>query len=143
MRLSSLGLVRAVLGAAIAFGLAAASGARAQNAAPSAPPSAPAQSAPRSPLRALTDTLGWTVETDQGPNFVHDSRPSPKSMGYTRLTGPKKKRAPVRTPAQLAADTADLIAARDKAEARLKRLKAEKLAPIAPSKAPPPLKDHF
>lgn len=139
MNLSSPRLVRAAFGAAFAIGLAAASGARAQSAAPSAP----AQSAPRSPLRSLTDALGWTVESGQGPAFVRDSRPNPKSMGYTRLTDPKIKRAPVRTPAQLAADTADLISVRDQAEARLKRLKAEKLGPVAPTKPPPPLKDHF
>ena len=57
------------------------------------------------------------------------------------MTGVDKPRVAVKTPAELAADQASLIAERDKADARRKKLQAEKVDAVAPNKAPP-IKDE-
>ena len=58
-------------------------------------------------------------------------------MDYSHLTGVDKPRVAVKTPEQVEADKAALIAIRDKADAHRKRLQGEKLEAVAPNKAPP------
>jgi hypothetical protein len=95
------------------------------------------------PLRAATNWLGWTTEPGEGPDFVRQTRPDADKMDYSGLTGVDKQRAPVRTPAEIEADKAELIAARQKSAARLKKLGAEKMEPVAPAKAPPVTDEKF
>lgn len=102
---------------------------------------APAAQAQQNPVRALTNVLGWTKDTDDGPDFVRESRPDIKELGFSHVTGVDKPRVAVKTPAELEADKAALIADRDKAEARRKSLQAEKVVTVAPNKAPP-IKDE-
>ena len=109
-----------------------------------APEAAPAaQDAPASvnPLRAVTNFIGLTAEVGPRPDFVEQTHPD--KMDYSPLVGPEKKRIAVKTPAQVTADTADLIAVRDKATARLKKLSGEKAARIAPGPKPPAQQDQF
>ncbi len=94
--------------------------------------------AQQNPLRSLTDAIGLTTESGPPADFVRQSRPAdPDKMDYSGLSGVDKKRVPVRKPAEVEADKADLIATRDKANAQLKKLGAVKMAPVAPTKAPP------
>jgi hypothetical protein len=95
------------------------------------------------PLRAATNWLGLTTEATEGPDFVRQTRPDADKMDYSRLTGVDKQRAPVRTPAEVEADKAELIAARQKSAARMKKLGAEKMDPVAPAKAPPVTDEKF
>lgn len=97
--------------------------------------------AQQNPLRALTNALGWTKETDEGPDFVRETRPDMKSLNFSPLTGVDKPRAAVKTPAELEADKAALVAQRAKADAARKKLQAEQVAPVAPNH-PPPIKDE-
>ena len=117
----------AVLGGAAAF---------AQN-----PPPAPAQPNPMpaapNPFRAVTDFIGVTTETGPAPDFIRQTRPDANKMDYSNLTGVDKPRVPVKTPEQVEADKAALIATRDKADAHRKKLQGEKLEAVAPNKAPP------
>jgi hypothetical protein len=101
------------------------------------------QNVQQNPFRSLTDAIGLTTESGQGADFVRQSRPDLDKMDYSKLAGPEKKRAPVRTPAEIEADKAELVAEREKANARLKSLNGEKMAPVAPNKAPPPSDEHF
>ena len=98
---------------------------------------------PTNPLRAATNWLGWTTDAGEGPDFVRQTRPDADTMDYSRLTGIDKQRAPVRTPAEVEADKAELIAVREKSAARLKKLGAEKMDPVAPAKAPPVTDEKF
>jgi hypothetical protein len=103
----------------------------------------PQTSSPTNPLRAATNWLGWTTEAGDGPDFVRQTRPDADKMDYSHLSGVDKQRAPVRTPAEVEADKAELIAAREKSAARLKKLGAEKMDPVAPAKAPPVTDEKF
>ncbi len=97
-----------------------------------------AAQAQQSLFRSLADKMGLSTELGEAPDFVRQSRPdAAKTAHYSSLSGVDKKRVPVRTPAQVEADKADLIATRDKANARMKTLGAEKLEPVAPTTAPP------
>ncbi len=100
-----------------------------------------AASAQQNPLRALTDKLNWTSEAGDGPDFVTQSRPDPRTMDYSPLTGEEKKRVPVRTPDQVKADMDRLIKARGVADAKAKGLAAVKADPVAPNKVAP-IKDE-
>lgn len=95
------------------------------------------------PLRAATNWLGWTTEPGDAPDFVRQTRPDVDKLGYSHLTGVDKKRAAVRTPAEVEADKAELIAERNKSVARMKKLGAEKMDPVAPAKAPPVNDEKF
>jgi hypothetical protein len=108
--------------------------ASAQNPQPAQPTPMPA--APN-PFRAVTDSIGWTTETGAAPDFIRQTRPDADKMDYSHLTGVDKPRIAVKTPQQVEADKAALIATRDKADARRKKLQGEKLEAIAPNKAPP------
>jgi hypothetical protein len=88
------------------------------------------------PLRAVTDFMKITTETPQAPDFVRATRPDAETMDYSHLTGVDKKRAPVKTPEQVQADTKDLMATRARVDGRRKKLEGEKIAPVAPNKAP-------
>jgi hypothetical protein len=87
------------------------------------------------PLRAVTDFMKITTETPQAPDFVRATRPDAETMDYSHLTGVDKKRAPVRTPEQVQADTKDLMATRARVDGRRKKLEGEKIAPVAPNRA--------
>jgi hypothetical protein len=95
------------------------------------------------PFRSLTDALGMTTEAGDAPDFIRQTRPDAEKMDYSHLTGVDKKRAPVRTPAEVEADKAELVAVRDKSAARMKKLGAEKMTPVAPAKAPPATDEKF
>jgi hypothetical protein len=97
--------------------------------------------AQQNPVRALTNILGWTKDTDEGPDFVRETRPDLKELGFSHVTGVDKPRVAVKTPAELEAAQAGLIADRVKADAQRQKLQAEKVAPVAPAKAPP-IKDE-
>jgi alkanesulfonate monooxygenase SsuD/methylene tetrahydromethanopterin reductase-like flavin-dependent oxidoreductase (luciferase family) len=97
--------------------------------------------AQQSPLRALSDKLNWTAEAGDGPDFVTQSRPDPKTMGYSPLTGEEKKRVPVKTPDQVKADMDQLVKVRGLADAKAKGLNAVKADPVAPNKVAP-IKDE-
>ncbi len=97
--------------------------------------------AQQNPLRALTDKLNWTSEAGDGPDFVSQSRPDPKTMGYSPLIGEEKKRAPVKTPDQIKADMDQLVKDRGVADAKAKGLNAVKADPVAPNKVAP-IKDE-
>jgi len=97
--------------------------------------------AQQNPLRSLTDALHLTTEAQEGPDFVRESRPDIKTMEFLPLTGVDKPRAPVKTPAELEADKAALVAEREKADARRKKLQAEQVAPVAPNHVAP-IKDE-
>jgi len=104
------------------------------------PQPAPAQQTPKpaapNPFRAVTDFIGVTTETGDTPEFIRQTRPEGK-MDYSNLTGVDKPRIAVKTPEQVEADKAALIAIRDKADAHRKKLQSEKLEAVAPNKAPP------
>jgi hypothetical protein len=95
------------------------------------------------PIRTLTDKMGLTTESGDGADFVRQSRPDQEKMDYSNLTGVDKKRIPVKTPAEVEATKAELVAAREKSNARSKKLNGEKLAPVTPAKAPPASDEHF
>jgi hypothetical protein len=97
--------------------------------------------AQQSPVRAVTNMLGWTKDTDDGADFVRETRPDLNNLGFSHVTGVDKPRVAVKTPAELEADRASLIADREKADARRKKLQAEKVDAVAPNKAPP-IKDE-
>jgi hypothetical protein len=95
------------------------------------------------PFRSLTDAIGITTQAGEGPDFIRQTRPDADKMDYSNLTGVDKKRAPVRTPAEVEADKAELVALREKSALRMKKLGAEKMAPVAPAKAPPVTDEKF
>jgi hypothetical protein len=97
---------------------------------------APVPPAPN-PFRAVTDFLKLTTESGEAADFVRQTRPDADKMDYSHLTGVDKSRVPVKTPEQVEADKAALIATRDSADARRKKLQGEKLQAVAPNKAPP------
>ena len=105
------------------------------------PQPAPAQPTPMpaapNPFRAVTDFIGVTTETGAAPDFIRQTRPDADKMDYSHLTGVDKPRVAVKTPEQVEADKAALIAIRDKADVRRKKLQGEKLEAVAPNKAPP------
>jgi hypothetical protein len=109
-------------------------------AAPQNPPAAaqlaPVPAAPN-PFRAVTDFMKLTTESGEAADFVRQTRPDADKMDYSHLTGVEKPRVPVKTPEQVEADKAALIATRDNADARRKKLQGEKLEAVAPNKAPP------
>src|SRR5208282_757330 len=86
------------------------------------------------PFRAMTDWMGITTEAGEAPDFVRQTRPDLEKTDYSHLSGVDKKRVPVRTPAEVEADKAELTAERDKSAERLKKLGAEKVDPVAPTK---------
>ncbi len=100
-------------------------------------------SAQTNPFRAVTDWMGMTTEAGEAPDFVRQTRPDLDHTDYSHLTGVDKKRVPVRTPAEVEADKAELTAERDKSAERMKKLGAEKVDPVAPTKAPPMTDEHF
>ncbi|WP_298421236.1 hypothetical protein [Rhodoblastus sp.] len=112
-------------GALTAFALAGAAEARAQ----------------QNPLHSLTNTLGWTTDAGDGPDFVQQSRPDGKTMGYSALAGAEKKRVPVKKPEELKADQDKLVADRAQADAKRKQLQGASVDAVAPSKAAP-IKDE-
>ncbi|WP_294534410.1 hypothetical protein [uncultured Rhodoblastus sp.] len=95
------------------------------------------------PFRSLTDALGMTTETGEGPDFIRQTRPEGDKMDYSHLTGVDKLRKPIRTPAEVEADKAELVSLREKSAARMKKLGAEKMTPVAPAKAPPATDEKF
>lgn len=97
---------------------------------------APVPPAPN-PFRAVTDFMGLTTESGEAPEFIRQTRPDADKMDYSHLTGVDKPRIAVKTPEQVEADKAALIATRDNADARRKKLQGEKLEAVAPNKAPP------
>jgi hypothetical protein len=99
--------------------------------------------AQENPFRMLTNTLGITTDAGEGADFVRQSRPDAEKMDYSNLTGVDKKRAPVKTPAEVEAAKAELVAEREKTNVRLKKLNGEKMDPVAPAKAPPVTDEHF
>ncbi len=103
--------------------------------------SSSAARAQQNPLRALSDKLNWTSEAGDGPDFVSQSRPDPKAMGYSPLTGEEKQRVPVKTPDQVKADMDQLVKDRGLADAKAKGLNAVKADPVAPNKVAP-IKDE-
>jgi hypothetical protein len=103
---------------------------------PAAAQPAPVPAAPN-PLRAVTDFLKLTTESGEAADFVRQTRPDADKMDYSHLTGVEKPRVPVKTPEQVEADKAALIATRDNADARRKKLQGEKQEAVAPNKAPP------
>jgi hypothetical protein len=111
-------------------------GALAQQNQPAATQPAPVPAA-SNPFRAVTDFMGLTTESAEAPDFVRQTRPDGDKMDYSHLTGVEKPRIPVKTPEQVEADKAALIATRDKADGRRKKLQGEKLEAVAPNKAPP------
>jgi len=121
---------------------AAAQAARSQPAAgqknqPASAQLAPVPPAPN-PFRAVTDFMGLTTESGEAPDFIRQTRPDADKMDYSHLTGVDKPRIAVKTPEQVEADKAALIAIRDGADARRKKLQGEKMEAVAPNKAPPP-----
>lgn len=137
---SALPPVRSRISAWAAFALTASMAAFCGQAA-RAQSAAPTQQA--NPLRAVTDFLRITTDPGEAPDFVRATRPDVDKLGYSHLTGVDKPRIPVKTPEQVEASRADLVAARAKAEGRRKKLADEKLAPVAPSAPPPPMTDKF
>ena len=103
---------------------------------PAAAQLAPVPPAPNL-FRAVTDFMGVTTESGEAPEFIRQTRPDADKMDYSHLTGVDKPRIAVKTPEQVEADKAALIATRDKADARRKKLQGEKLEAVAPNKAPP------
>jgi hypothetical protein len=97
---------------------------------------APVPPAPN-PFRAVTDFMGITTESGEAPEFIRQTRPDAEKMDYSHLTGVDKPRIAVKTPEQVEADKAALIATRDNADARRKKLQGEKMEAVAPNKAPP------
>jgi len=95
------------------------------------------------PVRAVTNAAGLTAPTGERPDFVRESRPAEESMDYVSFIAPQKKRIPVKTPEQAAADDADLVATKTKAQDRLRKLQAEKVDQLAPAPKPPPVTDKF
>ncbi len=95
------------------------------------------------PFRAVTDWMGMTTEAGEAPDFVRQTRPDLEHTDYSHLSGVDKKRAPLRTPAEVAADKAELVTEREKSAERMKKLGAEKVDPVAPTKAPPVTDEHF
>jgi hypothetical protein len=103
----------------------------------------PARAQESNPLRALTNAIGLTAPTGQRPDFVQESRPAENKMDFVPFTGPSKQRMPVKTPAQIADDDAALVAARERAQARMKKLGSEAVDPPAPAPKPPAVTDRF
>ena len=95
------------------------------------------------PLRAVTNAIGLTAPTGERPDFVRESRPDEEKMDFVPFLGPEKKRIPVKTAAQAAADDAELVAARNQAQGRLKKLQSESVEQLAPAPKPPPVQDKF
>ena len=95
------------------------------------------------PLRAVTNAIGLTAPTGERPDFVRESRPNEEKMDFVPFLGPEKKRIPVKTPAQAAADDAELVAAKTVAQGRLKKLQSESVEQLAPAPKPPQVEDKF
>ncbi|MCW2273868.1 hypothetical protein GJ654_08260 [Rhodoblastus acidophilus] len=95
------------------------------------------------PLRAVTNAIGLTAPTSDRPDFIRQSRPDEEKMDFVPFLAPEKKRIPVKTPAQAAADDADLVAAKNQAQARLKKLQSESVEQLAPAPKPPAVQDKF
>lgn len=96
-----------------------------------------------SPLRAVTNAIGLTAPATDRPDFIRESRPEEEKMDFVPFLAPEKKRIPVKTPAQAAADDADLVAAKTQAQARLKKLQSEPVDAVAPAPKPPAVDDKF
>ena len=73
---------------------------------------APVPPAPNA-FRAVTDFMGITTELGEAPEFIRQTRPDADKMDYSHLTGVDKPRVAVKTPEQVEADKAALIAIRD------------------------------
>lgn len=113
----------------------------APNPAKPAKPPIPADPPAPNPFRAVTDFMRITTEANEPADFVRETRPD--AMDYSHLTGVDKPRAPLKTPEEIEADKAALIATREKADSRRKKLQDEKLQAIAPNKAPPATDERF
>jgi hypothetical protein len=103
----------------------------------------PACAEETSPLRAVTNAIGLTAPASDRPDFIRESRPDEEKMDFVPFLAPEKKRIPVKTPAQAAADDADLVAAKTQAQARLKKLQSESVEQLAPAPKPPTVQDKF
>jgi hypothetical protein len=104
---------------------------------------APASAQESNPLRAVTDAIGLTAPTGERPDFVRESRPDEDKMDFVPFLKSDKPRIPVKTPAQAAADDADLVAAGNRARGRVKKLQSESVEALAPAPKPPPVQDKF
>jgi hypothetical protein len=104
---------------------------------------APAGAEENNPLRALTNAIGLTAPTAERPDFVQQSRPDEQKMDFVPFLGPDKKRIPLNTPAQIAADDAALVAEKNRAQARMKKLGAERVDQPAAAPKPPAVTDQF
>jgi hypothetical protein len=95
------------------------------------------------PLRAVTNAIGLTAPTGERPDFVRETRPDEEKMDFVPFVGPEKKRIPVKTPEQAAADDAALVATKNQAQGRLKKLQSENVEQLAPAPKPPAMTDKF
>ncbi len=100
-----------------------------------------AAQAQQNPLRALTDKLNWTSEAGDGPDFVRESRPDSKTMGFAPLTGEEKQRIAVKKPDEVKADMDRLVKTRKRADSMRRGLNAVKVDPVAPNDTAP-IKDE-
>jgi len=100
--------------------------------------------AQENPLRSVTNAIGLTTPTSaERPDFVRASRPDEEKMDFIPFVGPEKKRIPLKTPEQAAADDAALVADKSRAQARLKKLQAQPVEKLAPAPKPPAVTDQF
>jgi len=99
--------------------------------------------AQENPLRAVTNAIGLTAPTGERPDFVRESRPDEEKMDFIPFIGPEKKRIPLKTPEQAAADDAALVADKNRAQGRLKKLQSEHVERLAPAPKPPAVTDKF
>jgi hypothetical protein len=97
----------------------------------------------RNPFNIVTDAIGLTAPTAERPDFVRESRPDEQKMDFVPFTGPDKKRIPVKTADQTAADDAALLAEHGKAQVRLKKLQTEAVETLPAATKPPALTDKF
>ncbi|MBB4196641.1 hypothetical protein CCR94_20370 [Rhodoblastus sphagnicola] len=95
------------------------------------------------PLRAVTNAIGLTAPTGERPDFVRESRPDEEKMDFVPFLGPEKKRIPLKTQEQTAADDAALVADKNRAQGRQKKLQSEAVEQLAPAPKPPAITDKF
>jgi hypothetical protein len=97
----------------------------------------------RNPLYGITDWMGLTAPTGDRPDFVRESRPDEKGMDFVPFIAPEKKRIPVKTADQIGADESALLAEKQKATGRLKKLNSEAVQTLPSAPKPPPMTDKF
>ncbi len=86
------------------------------------------------PLKAAAGIVDLSTRTPQAPDFVRQSRPNSQTLDYAPLTGPDKERIRVKTPQEIEAEQAELLASRGLADRRGKNLASVKMAPISAGK---------